>query len=463
MRYKIMPLFPFCLWMIMGCAASHYSLGKKHLNNEAYAQALAEFELAKQENPNDPKVFREMGIAYYQQLDFKNAIQHLLQAFLQDSADGRTLFYLGTAFEITKQPDMAMDIYSRYVDVSPTSGIRSSIEGRLEKLMRQKTEDAVKKALADENQLDVNAIPDSTIAVLYFQNMGDNRDLDPIQKGLADMIITDLSKVKKLHVIERLQMQKLFEEMGLGMTGLVDEKTAPRVGKLLGASRLVKGGFVDLSGNKLRINASLIPVKSKVRYRTNREIDQLDNLFKMEKNLVFGLISRMGIQLTQEERDAIEIIPTENILAFMAYCNALDYEDRGMFEQSAEFYHEAVMLDPGFVRAQQGLTVSEKLSAGKMDVSQLEQQYVTSEVETETSESASAEGDTGEEAEGEEAAETVAEAPSANVVNQMIHSGGVLDQVFLPGVESREPAQERNASTFGSDATFDIHVDIPQD
>ena len=461
MKKSLTLLLILCLWMMMGCAASHYSLGKKHAEAEQYEQALTEFELAKQEKSGDPNIFREMGIVYYQQLDFKNAIQHLLQAFLMDSTDGRTLFYLGTAFEITQKTDMAMDIYSRYVDVNPTSGIRSSIEGRLEKLLRQKMKEAAEKALADENQLSLSAVPDSTVAVLYFENMGNNRDLDPIQKGLADMMITDLSKVHKLKVIERIQMQKLLEEMGLGMTGLVDNKTAPRVGKLLGASKLVKGTFMDLSAEKLRIDASLIPIKKTYRFRRNREVDQLDNLFKMEKNLVFGLIDQMNIALTQEERDAIEMIPTENLLAFMAYCNALDYEDRGMFEQSAEFYREAVMLDPGFIPAQQKLTVTENLSSGNVEISELEQQYAVSETETDI-ETASAEQADSKETE-ESDSEITAEAPSADIVNQMIHSGGVLDQVFLPGVESREPAQERNASTFGSEATFDIQVDIPQE
>jgi len=461
MKKSLTLLLILCLWMMMGCAASHYSLGKKHAEAEQYEQALTEFELAKQEKSGDPNIFREMGIVYYKQLDFKNAIQHLLQAFLMDSTDGRTLFYLGTAFEITQKTDMAMDIYSRYVDVNPTSGIRSSIEGRLEKLLRQKMKEAAEKALADENQLSLSAVPDSTVAVLYFENMGNNRDLDPIQKGLADMMITDLSKVHKLKVIERIQMQKLLEEMGLGMTGLVDNKTAPRVGKLLGASKLVKGTFMDLSAEKLRIDASLIPIKKTYRFRRNREVDQLDNLFKMEKNLVFGLIDQMNIALTQEERDAIEMIPTENLLAFMAYCNALDYEDRGMFEQSAEFYREAVMLDPGFIPAQQKLTVTENLSSGNVEISELEQQYAVSETETDI-ETASAEQADSKETE-ESDSEITAEAPSADIVNQMIHSGGVLDQVFLPGVESREPAQERNASTFGSEATFDIQVDIPQE
>jgi len=449
-----------CLWMFLGCAASHYSLGKKHLEAEEYDQALAEFELAEAEKPDQPKVLRETGITYYRKLDFKNAIQHLLQAFLLDSTDGRTLFYLGTAFEITKKYDMALDIYSRYVDVSAASGIRSSIQGRLEKLIRLRMEEAAKRALAEEDQLDIETIPDSTVAVLYFKNMGDNRELDPIQKGLAEMVITDLSKVKSLHVIERLRIQKLMEEMGFGMTGLVDQSTAPRIGRLLGASRLIHGVFLDLSGDRLRIDAGWIPVKTRSELQTDQQTDQMNQLFKMEKNLVFGLIDRMGIDLSQEERDAIEIIPTENLLAFMAYCNALDYEDRGMFEQSAEFYREALIHDPGFAQARKKLTVAENLSAGSTDIAALEQQFAAGEAETGGPASAPA-GPGADEIKDGDIAESGLDVSESVIVNQMIHSVGVLDQAFLPGIESREPAQERSESSFGSTARFHIQVTIP--
>ena len=460
MKKTTLILFLCCLGVIMGCAASHYTLGHRHLKAEQYDDALTEFELAKESQPDNPKILRDIGITYYQKLDFQNAIDYLLQSFLIDSTDGRTLFYLGTAFEITKKNDMAMDMYSRYVDVSPTSGIRSSIEGRLEKLIRQQMDAEAKQALADESTLDPGMIPDSTVAVLYFKNMGNNRDLDPIQKGLADMIMTDLSKVNSLKVIERLRMQKLMEEMGLGMTGIVDEKTAPRVGKLLGASRLVKGTFTPLTGDKIRIDAGLIPVKTEGSFQSNPEVDLLENLFKLEKNLVFGLIDRMDIQLSQEERDAIEVISTENLLAFMAYCHALDYEDRGMYEQSAEFYREALMHDPGFSQASEKLKVNENLIAGGLENSELEQRMAggaaePAGAELKTSESAGNETEAGAEIEP-------VSMPAQNIVmDQMIHTSTVLDQGFLPGIDSRKPAQEQSQPSFGGTANFEIVIPLP--
>ena len=51
-----------------------------------------------------------------------------------------------------------------------------------------------KQALLEESQLDVATVPTNTIAVLYFENKGNMHNLDPLQKGIADMVSADFSK-----------------------------------------------------------------------------------------------------------------------------------------------------------------------------------------------------------------------------------------------------------------------------
>ncbi len=81
----------------------------------------------------------------------------------------------------------------------------------------------------------------NTVAVLYFENKTGRSEFIPLQKGLALMLLTDLFKIRELQVVERIRIQALVEEMGLGASGMVDSQTTPRVGRLLGA-RLIIGG-----------------------------------------------------------------------------------------------------------------------------------------------------------------------------------------------------------------------------
>jgi tetratricopeptide (TPR) repeat protein len=489
-RFSNKFIFIFLAGLLLGGCAStgNFAKGEKHLENGEYDLAIEAFETARDENPEHIPVKRELGIAHYKKADIEKAFPLLLEAFLADSADGRTLFYLGAAFETRGDIPHAMDIYRRYTEAESGHGMRKAVEARLAGLIRKQMAEDAKTALLKENTINPALIPDSTLAVLYFRNLGKNRDLDPIQKGLADMLITDLSKVARLQVVERVRMQKLLDEMGLGETGLVGETARPRLGRLLGASNLVHGTFMDVPQDNFRIDAGFVKtVKGKVP-APNQVQGRLDRLFRMEKDLVFGILSRLGITPTQAERDEIEIIPTENLLAFLAYCNGLDYEDKGQYQKAREQYQRAARLDPRYEPAEQACSRMDGLILSVIPLDRLEELYAEGASETEAAEAAETQTqETGERQEENQQAgleqpreesqeETTAreEPPQETVrmpdepgttvslVDQILHTAEVLDQGFLPGIDTRKPTQEENQSSFGNAASFEIHVPLPQ-
>jgi TolB-like protein len=63
-------------------------------------------------------------------------------------------------------------------------------------------------------------------------------------KGLAAMIIADLSKVPGLKVLEREKVQLLLNEMPSSATaGLADTAKAVRSGRLMRAEKVIVGNF----------------------------------------------------------------------------------------------------------------------------------------------------------------------------------------------------------------------------
>ena len=79
--------------------------------------------------------------------------------------------------------------------------------------------------------------------------------------------------------------------------------------------------------------------------------DALENLFKLEKDIVFNIIDQMGIQLTMEEKRKIQRIPTKNLQAFIAYSIGLEMLDSGNFDGAISQFQKSIRLDPNFVPA----------------------------------------------------------------------------------------------------------------
>ncbi len=89
-----------------------------------------------------------------------------------------------------------------------------------------------------------------TVAVVPFTNktvikndLDDRMDIS-LARDAADM---NLVMTGMFNMIERERLDALIDEMALGKTGLIDEASAAKIGKLLGAQYMVLGSVTSLS------------------------------------------------------------------------------------------------------------------------------------------------------------------------------------------------------------------------
>jgi tetratricopeptide (TPR) repeat protein len=349
---KLFPLFllPVISFLFISCAGSLTDQGRSSLSEQNYEKAVILYKQAIQADEKNSEAWRGLGIAQYKLNQFTDAESSLLKSY-NLAKDGETIFYLGLVYESLGDYDKAINYYKDYSAIGVDNDVARMIEGRIAFISRKKMEQEVKYAIENEATISKEPIPDNTVAVLYFQNLGDKKELDPLQKGLADMLITDLSKVKDLKVVERVKLQKLLDEMKLGTTSSIDSTTTPRMGKLMRASKLVKGSFLNLDKDKFRVDANFIGTQDGSFKQVKNVLGSLTDYFKLQKELVFNIVADLGIQLTDKEREAIQVIPTESYLSFVAYSKGLDMEDKGMYSDALEQYKEAAALDPGFTQA----------------------------------------------------------------------------------------------------------------
>ena len=100
-----------------------------------------------------------------------------------------------------------------------------------------------------------------TVTVMYFDYSGKDDEMAVLRKGLAQMLITDLSSLPAIRLIERDRFQALLGELKLQQSKRIDRKTAGRIGKLLGCRFMVLGGYFSMM-DTLRIDARVVEVET---------------------------------------------------------------------------------------------------------------------------------------------------------------------------------------------------------
>lgn len=127
-----------------------------------------------------------------------------------------------------------------------------------------------------------------TVAVLYFGYGGKTPEMEVLRKGLAQMLISDLSGFGAVKLVERDRLQEILEELDLGKSSKFDAATVARIGRLLGAQYLVMGDYFDLL-NSLRVDARVIEVKTGQILRSLGARGSADELFTLEQKLAQDL------------------------------------------------------------------------------------------------------------------------------------------------------------------------------
>jgi TolB-like protein len=177
----------------------------------------------------------------------------------------------------------------------------------------------------------VQAGDPKTIAILYFENNSvvDKDKLDPLKKGLADMMITEMTKIKGIKVVERQRIQSIIEELNLNETDMVDKSSTQKMGKLLGAKVMLFGGFSNLFNDKLRIDVRIVRTETGETLKAEEETGELDEFLTMLQSLVKKIAADLEVKMTSEDEDRLEASKDGNFEGYVTYAKALNYEDQG--------------------------------------------------------------------------------------------------------------------------------------
>jgi TolB-like protein len=188
------------------------------------------------------------------------------------------------------------------------------------------------------------ALPDKpSIAVLPLQNLSGDPEQEYFADGMAEDIITALSRFRNLFVISR---NSSFTYKGHA----VDVK---QVGRELGV-RYVLEGSVRKAANRVRITAQLIDATTGAHLWADRFDGALEDIFELQDQVTERVVGAIAPKLEQAEIERAKRKPTESLDAYDCYLRAhatIHPWTRAGNEEALELFYRGIALDPGFAAA----------------------------------------------------------------------------------------------------------------
>src|SRR6185437_16060256 len=182
-----------------------------------------------------------------------------------------------------------------------------------------------------------------SIAVLPFNNAGNNPDMEYLSDGLSESLTNNLSPVPGLTVISRYSS---FRYKG-------QQADPQEVGKNLGVDAIVTGS-VNKVGDNYLISVELVSASDRRHIWGNQYNRKAADLLMVQSEISREIAEQLRLHLTQTEEQELTKSQAINPQAYDLFLKAHALWNTGKSanqKKSVEYYQQAVAVDPNYALA----------------------------------------------------------------------------------------------------------------
>ena len=191
-------------------------------------------------------------------------------------------------------------------------------------------------------------INDKSIAVLPFENLGQDEEDEYFADGMTEDILTELSKIKDLLVISRTTVMKYKNT----------NKSLKEIGKELGVANILEGSIRRVGG-RVRITGQLIKASSDQHLWAEKYDRDIKDIFAVQDEVANAIANALRIELSDEEAMMISASQTESIEAYDYYIKgrqlSYSYENKNRVA-AINLYKKAIEIDPKYALPYAGIS-----------------------------------------------------------------------------------------------------------
>lgn len=187
------------------------------------------------------------------------------------------------------------------------------------------------------------------VAVMYFENQSGDRELDWLREGLADMLITNLSRSRQLTLLSRQQLAALLNHAGQLNAAKLRLEDGLEIGRRTQAQVLILGRFARI-GEQVWIDVTLHEART-------GQLQAAESLIAERPELILTHIDLLSLKLaahlgaTPDAPGGLAMVMTSNLDAYRYYSLALEQTQMFQFHEAIGLLEKALALDPQFAMA----------------------------------------------------------------------------------------------------------------
>jgi TolB-like protein len=176
------------------------------------------------------------------------------------------------------------------------------------------------------------------IAISSFENKSDDFKLDRWETLVPGILRSELADNAAFVILERENLDELFEEYKLSLSGLADSNATLELGQLSGADYLISGTIHTL-GEKYWIDVNITDVKNAEMSLEQVTAYDTEHVRQMVELLAGNIQYRLGVSDAYQEKIELTKYPTGYFLLATAGLGTATVLYHQKFENDYDKYH----------------------------------------------------------------------------------------------------------------------------
>ena len=185
-----------------------------------------------------------------------------------------------------------------------------------------------------------------SIAVMPFLNPSGDPENDYLCEGLAEELISSLTRIKSCLVVARASA---FSFRGRD----IDVR---EIGRRLNVDTVLEGS-VQRAGDRLRVTAQLIDAGNGFHFWSERFDRQITDVFEIQDQITLAIVKQLKVELAAKERSVLLTEKSESLESYNLYLKGRYYwaqRPQGI-GKAIEYFEQAIHKEPNYARAHAGL------------------------------------------------------------------------------------------------------------
>jgi serine/threonine protein kinase/tetratricopeptide (TPR) repeat protein len=190
-----------------------------------------------------------------------------------------------------------------------------------------------------------------SLAVINFENISQDQELKWLERGMAEMLTTNLAQFEDFDVVSSQQLYEFIGHVSKEDPNRLSRESLLEIAQKAQVNAFVTGTVLKV-GNRIRLTITLQDsANGRILFSDKIDGESLNDIFPIVDQITLKLADHLGANSVNNRNISISDVTTDSVAAYKHYEQGIENTLKLFFSEAIKEFEKAISVDPNFAMA----------------------------------------------------------------------------------------------------------------